>query len=127
MIEDFKNVWKDATGDPLDYAAADSAALAKVRKKKQNYLHASMNEIIVGVPPTGIVWLRLLQLKTMRPQDKYHELGNQWFESHGVNRMAKTRALRVLEKRGLIRVIHKSRTGSPRVYIIPKAKRRVRL
>jgi hypothetical protein len=123
---DFKNMWNDkpGDGDALDYVGAKPAAPVKARKLKQNYLHANMEEIVVGVPATGIVWLRLLQLKAMRPRDKHHDLANVWLEQHGVDRYAKMRALQVLEKRGLIRVVRLARR-SPQVYIIPRSKRRV--
>jgi hypothetical protein len=72
---------------------------------------------------TGIVWLRLLQLRRMR-KEKYLVLGNEWLTQHGVDRFAKSRALRVLEKRGLIRIV-RSDHRSPRVHIVRRAKRRV--
>jgi DNA-binding MarR family transcriptional regulator len=77
----------------------------------------------VGVDSTGIVWLRLLQLRRMR-KEKYLVLGNEWLTQHGVDRFAKSRALRVLEKRGLIRIV-RSDHRSPRVHIVRRAKRRV--
>jgi hypothetical protein len=83
-----------------------------------------MADIADGVNATALVWLRLLQLQTMRPQDKYHELGNKWFAEYGVSRYAKSDALKVLKRQGLIHVRDSTHHG-PRVAIVPRSKRRV--
>jgi hypothetical protein len=98
---------------------------SKVKKtKEKNYLHADMGDIVAGIESAGIVWLRLLQLRSMR-KEKYLLLGNEWLAQHGVDRFAKSRALRSLEKRGLVHIM-RSDHRSPLVCIIPRAKRPVR-
>jgi hypothetical protein len=81
-----------------------------------------MSEIAVGVNAASLVWLRLLQLRCMRPRDKYHLLSNKWLKQYGVDRSAKTRALAALQKRGLIRTARPN-AGNIRVMIIPRNKR----
>jgi hypothetical protein len=112
--------------EQLDQESVDQPTkLSKAKRpQKQNYLHANMEDIIDGVESAGIVWLRLLQLHCMR-KEKYLALGNEWLAEHGVDRFAKARALRSLEKRGLIQIMRSPRR-SPLVHIIPRAKRRVR-
>jgi hypothetical protein len=99
------------------------AKLSKVKRpQKQNYLHADMEDIAVGVSATSLVWLRLLQLRWMR-KEKCIMLSNDWLSQHGVSRYAKMRALQALKRQGLIKVTQ-SAGSSPRVTIIPRRDRR---
>jgi hypothetical protein len=124
MTKDFEKLCTEGP-DPLADDAGTPVKPPKTKKPEdQNYLHANFDDIIVGVESAGIVWLRLLQLRRMR-KGKYLVLGNDWLTKHGVDRFAKSRALRTLETRGLIH-IERSDHRSPRVHIIPRAKRRVR-
>jgi hypothetical protein len=84
-----------------------------LRKRDKDYIHADMKDAVRGCNVTSIVWLRLLQLKTMGKRNPV-TLSNEWFERHGVDRWAKNRALRTLQKNGLIKVEWSERR-SPRV------------
>jgi hypothetical protein len=110
--------------DPLYVPASVSKAKKPASKdvESQNYLHEDMDEIAVGVNAASLVWLRLLQLRCMRPKDKYHLLSNKWLKRYGVDRCAKTRALAALQKRGLIRTARHN-AGNIRVIITPRGKR----
>jgi len=127
--EDFKNLWKEGGPDPFDDVPA---AVPKVKRetarareeKEQNYLHENMDEIAVGVNAASLVWLRLLQLRRMRSNEKYLLLSNKWLEQYGVDRWAKGRALAAFKRRGLINTA-RSNAGNTRVAVIPRSKRRV--
>jgi hypothetical protein len=91
----------------------------------RNYLHAPMDVIADGVSGASLVWLRLLQLQCMKPEDKHHVLANEWLAQYGVDRKVKARALASLEKRGLIKMSHPNNGSAPRISIIQSKKRRV--
>jgi hypothetical protein len=124
MTKGFEKLWTDEAEDPLDDPPISAKPSKSKKTKEQNYLHADMEDIVAGVEAAGIVWLRLLQLRRMR-KEKYLTLGNEWLAAHGVDRFAKSRALRSLEKRGLIQIMRSNRR-SPLVRVIPRTKRRVR-
>ena len=111
--------------DPLYVPPATFKAKKPVSKevKSQNYLFADMDDVCRGLNPAGVVWVRLLQLRSMRKRDKWHVLSNGWFERYGVDRHAKNRAVHGLEKDGLIRVVWSDRR-SPRVTLLPRPRRR---
>jgi hypothetical protein len=111
--------------DPLYVPEPASKAKKPASKEvqSQNYLFADMDDVCPGLSATGVVWVRLLQLRSMRPRDKWHVLSNGWFEQYGVDRFAKNRALHSLEKAGRIRVVWSDRR-SPRVSIIRQSRRR---
>ena len=83
-----------------------------------------MDEVAAGVNVVSFIWLRLLQLRRMRPKDKYLLLSNQWLSQYGIGRRAKNRGLLTLRERGLIRTA-RTNAGNTRVAIIPRNKRRV--
>jgi hypothetical protein len=86
------------------------------KSSEKDYLHADMKDLVVGCNVASIVWLRLVQLKTMQKK-RTVTLSNDWFQQHGINRWAKNRALRALEKSGLIQVT-RSDHRSPRVTLV---------
>jgi hypothetical protein len=124
--EDFEDLFLPADKDPFGDIppAAVKPEKEQARKKEQNYLHVDMDEIAVGVNATSFVWLRLLQLRCMRPKEKYQLLSNKWLERYGVDRKAKARALGALKQRGLIRTARPN-AGNTRAAIIPKSQRSV--
>jgi hypothetical protein len=57
MIEDFKNVWKEGPGDPLDYVGSKPAAphAAKpVRAKNENFLYEDMGILLWASTPPAL-------------------------------------------------------------------------
>lgn len=107
---DFKDVWMDRPGDPLDSAPApDTSATKQSRKRKerkpkgQDFLYEDMPNVVLGLDAAGIVWVLILQKWRM---ENFAEISltNVRLEQFGVDRFAKSRALRKLEKRGLISV-----------------------
>jgi hypothetical protein len=119
---DFKSLWKD-DGDPLDDVPVPAAKPRGEKGSTKEFVHEeNLDELFAGMNATSIVWVRLLQLKRMRPKDRYHILGNEWLARYGVDRYAKYRALQQLRDAGLIR-IHQKGKGSPRVKIIPRSQR----
>jgi hypothetical protein len=112
MSKNFENLWAEGPDPLMDDGLLPAA-------QNQNFLIEDMSEISAGVDTTSLVWLRLLQLRRMRNKDP---LGNEWLARYGVDRFAKARALKLLEKRGLIKVKRSSHRG-PVVTIIPPAKR----
>jgi hypothetical protein len=121
MTKDFDQLWTEGP-DPLAEVTAPAKPSQTRKPREQNYLHEDMEEVVAGANATSIVWLRLLQLRRMR-KEKHIILSNDWLAQHGVSRHAKTRALQMLERRGLIRVAQ-STGSSPRVVIIPRRDRR---
>jgi hypothetical protein len=93
----------------------------KQTSKDKDFIHADMKDVVLGCNVASIVWLRLLQLKTIRKQTSL-VLANDWFEKHGVDRWAKNRALRTLEQSGLIKVT-RSDHRSPRVSFVKTPRR----
>jgi hypothetical protein len=91
----------------------------------RNYLHAPMDTIADGVSGASLVWLRLLQLQCMKPEDKHYVLANEWLAQYGVDRKVKARALASLEKRGLIKMSRPNNGSAPRISIVQPKKRRV--
>lgn len=116
MTDNIAKLFKNS-GDIFD--GVDPAAA-----KKQNFLHVDMDEVAAGVNVVSFIWLRLLQLRRMRPKDKYLLLSNQWLSQYGIGRRAKNRGLLTLRERGLIRTA-RTNAGNTRVAIIPRNKRRV--
>jgi hypothetical protein len=114
----FKNLWKDETADPFDDGEPTDA-----RQPKQDYLHEGMDTIVLGLNAVGIVWVRALQLRRMRPRDKLHLLGQAWFTRHCVSRNAKYRALQKLEAAGHFRVVRSDHRG-PRIGFIDKRRQK---
>jgi hypothetical protein len=119
----------EAEFDPSDplYVRAPAASKAKrpapKEVKSQNYLFADMDDVCRGLNAAGVVWVRLLQLRSMREHDKWHVLSNGWFERYGVDRHAKNRGLHNSEQDGAIRVVWSDRR-SARVMIMPRPRRR---
>jgi hypothetical protein len=107
---DFKDVWMDRPGDPLDSVPVpDTSATKQDRKRKerkpkgQDFLYEDMPNVVLGLDAAGIVWVLVLQKWRM---ENFAEISltNVRLEQFGVDRFAKYRALRRLEKLGLIRV-----------------------
>jgi hypothetical protein len=115
--------------DPSDPLYVPEPVLAKAKKpaskevKSQNDLFVDMDDICPGLNAAGVVWVRLLQLRSMRPRDKWHILSNNWFERYGVDRFAKNRGLHILERDGVIQVVWSERR-SPRVRLLPRSRQR---
>ena len=114
--------WEGLFKDGPDPFAEDGQApqSPKARKQKErDFLHEDMDEVVCALPAIGIVWVRLLQLRGMRRKEKYLLLGNAWLTRHGVDRWAKMRALRSLEKKGFI-YVRRENHRNPRVVIIAR-------
>ena len=120
MTKNPKNLWHNVDGDPLGDVDPDANAPGL------NYLCADMDEIAEGVDAASLVWLRLLQLRRMRPRDEYVLLGQDWLTRHGVSRYAKYRALEKFERQKLIRVIRSPHRG-PRVKLLARQRKSAHL
>ena len=71
---------------------------------KRNFIHEGMERLMLGLSTTSRVWPYLLQQQRMHP-DKPVVVSSAQLAKLGVDRFAKMRALRSLERAGLIRVL----------------------
>jgi hypothetical protein len=112
-MTDFKklNLWHETDGDPL----GDDL---DVVNSDLDYLKVDMDVLAPGLDCVSLVWVRILQLKTMR-KTKWLLLGQKWFTKHGVCGRSRNRALEVLEKLGFVQIRHVG-AGNVRVAIITK-------
>jgi hypothetical protein len=116
MTDKFKDLWATDAEDPfagLDPHAAPAA----------EYLHAEMATVVKHLGAVGKVWVRLLQLRAMRPKERRILLGQRWFTENGVSRFARSRALKKIEQAGDIRV-DRANYHNPRVEILRTRRRR---
>jgi hypothetical protein len=118
VTDKFKDLWRSDAEDPFEALDPDGAAAAE-------YLHADMATVVKHLNPVGKVWVRLLQLRCMRPRERRLLLGQRWFTQNGVSRFARSRALRKIEQAGDIRV-DRTNSRNPRVEILDKRRRRRR-
>jgi hypothetical protein len=68
--------------------------------------------------PTYRVALRLLRLPLVEGMENTVKIGNKWLEANGVDRKSKARALKYLERAGLIQVSSK-KGSAPLVTLLP--------
>jgi hypothetical protein len=114
----YDDLWKKGAPDIL----ANLPPEKDKKAPKINFLYESMDAICRGLNAGGVVWVRLLQLQTMRPKDKYHILGNDWLARYGVGRTARNRAINAHERAGRIRTL-RSDHRNIRVGLVPAQKR----
>ena len=79
-----KSVYSPGLGKYVEVETVNALHTKANKKKRQtpkdkDYIHADMKDVVKGCNVTSIVWLRLLQLKTMRKQ-RTLVLANEWFE-----------------------------------------------
>jgi hypothetical protein len=117
-------LWKKDALDILADLPSEPPKKGKKAQTEADFIHEQMDEACAGLPAVGKVWLRILQLKRMRPMERHLVLGNAWFQRQGVCRQAKTRALHTLEKAGLIHVTWSDRR-SPRVALLARSRRKL--
>jgi hypothetical protein len=109
-----EDLFIDGQGDPLDLPAGTTPA----RKRKpiaKDFLLASMQRLALGLDARGKVWADLLQQQRMGRRPIV--ASNTRLARLGMTRYVKTRALRSLEKAGLIKVLGRG-AGNPRVKLL---------
>jgi hypothetical protein len=124
MAERYDDLWTKGGPDIL----ADVPARPPKGQKRvvpTDFIFEQMDEACIGLPAVGKIWLRILQLKRMRPKEKYLLLGSTWTRRHGISRQVKSTSLNTLERAGLIHV-ERSDHRNPRIVLIPPSRRRQR-
>jgi hypothetical protein len=109
------DLWTDGQVDDLS-PEIKKRSKPRSKPKRKDFIHEQMAKLALGLDAKGRVWAYLLQQRRMQPS-KLIAVGNVRLARFGVGRFAKARALRSLERAGLIRV-ERSRGCNPRIKVL---------
>jgi hypothetical protein len=95
----------------------DLPGVVAIKRKRTPYLHEDLSRVILGLNSTGRVWVYLLRQHKMRPHSPI-AVSSKHLKEMGVNRFAKAKAIKNLERMSLIETLKDGNGRNPRVKLL---------